>query len=84
MLTHDKPCVTGHFCLVHRDDRLCAREFFLVVIGEMAMGQFPVTKSERAGYELRGCRSLYFLHNDPEHSAISASDFSQILLGFTR
>lgn len=37
MLTHDEPCVTGHFGFVYWDDHLCAGEFFLVVIREVAM-----------------------------------------------
>ena len=38
LLTHNKPCVTGHLGFVHRKDRLRAGEFFVVVIREMALG----------------------------------------------
>ena len=38
MLTHDEPRVASHLGFVHRDDRLCAGEFFLVVVREMALG----------------------------------------------
>lgn len=79
-LTHNEPCVAGHLGLVYRDDRLCAGESFLVVPGEMALGQFPVTMLERAEDKPRGFCLLHFFHNDLIHDSISA----QVLLRLWR
>ena len=80
VLAHNKPRVTSHLGFIYRDDCLCAGEFFLVVIREMALGQFPITEFGRAGYKPRGCRSLYFLHDNFEHSTVSTPGLSQVLL----
>jgi len=42
--TYNKPRVAGHFSFIHWDDCLGAGEFFLVVVGEMAMRQIPTTR----------------------------------------
>jgi hypothetical protein len=38
MLTHNKPCVAGHFSFEDRDDCLGTSELFLVITGEVALG----------------------------------------------
>ena len=70
-LTHNKPCVASHFSFIHWDDRLGAGEFLLIVVGEMAMRQFPTT---RLGDYIRE----YFDHFQSVRSAISDGKCTEV------